>query len=135
MKKRFIILPAMALLLGICVSCSGDEVPAGFDEGQVTEASKTFIESLNENDFEKCYQQFNDTMKNSMSQQKLENTFKPIFEGLGGFIEFKAESLSQSKALGVDYAVCTVKCVYDNGEATYTISLDKDLKVGGLYIK
>lgn len=135
MKKKFIIVPAMALLLGICVGCSGDEVPAGFDKEQITESSKVFIESLNQGDFEKCYEQFNDVMKSSMDQEKLENTFKPILEGLGSFVEFKSKSLSQNKSLGVDYAVCIVKCAYKNGEATYTISLDKDLKVGGLYIK
>ncbi|MGF6376784.1 hypothetical protein M2140_001862 [Clostridiales Family XIII bacterium PM5-7] len=135
MKKKYIILPAMMLLLGICVGCSGDNLPAGFEKEQVVDQSKSFIRLLTEREYAKCYDQFNDIMKNSMDQKKLENTFNSIFEGLGGFVRFKSESLSQSKSLGVDYAVCVIKCLYENGEATFTISLDKDLQIGGLYIK
>lgn len=135
MKKRYIILPAMMLLLGICVGCSGDDLPEDFEKDQVIDSSKSFIRLLGEGDYEECYNQFSDIMKNSMGQQKLENTFKPIFEGLGGFVRFKSESLSKSKSLGVEYAVCIIKCLYENGEATYTISLDNHMKVGGLYIK
>lgn len=136
MKKRYIVVPAaMALLLGICASCAANELPSGFDRDQVIDTSKGFIDQLNGQEYESCYDQFSDLMKESMSQKKLENTFTSIFEGLGGFVRFKSESLSSSKSLGVEYAVCTVKCQYENGVATFTISLDKDMKIGGLYIK
>ena len=136
MKKRYIVVPAaMALLLGICASCAANELPSGFDRDQVIETSEGFIDQLNAQDYESCYDQFSDLMKESMSQKKLENTFTSIFEGLGGFVRFKSVSLSSSKSLGVEYAVCIVKCQYENEAATFTISLDKDMKVGGLYIK
>lgn len=136
MKKRYIVVPAaMALLLGICASCAANELPSGFDRDQVIKTSEGFIDQLNAKDYAFCYDQFSDVMKESMSQKKLENTFTSIFEGLGGFVRFKSVSLSSSKSLGVEYAVCIVKCQYENEAATFTRSLDKDMKVGGLYIK
>lgn len=74
-------------------------------------------------------------MKDSMTEEKLTSTFTPILESLGEFKQIKKYSLSSANSLGTDYAVCTVTCEYANGNATYTISIDKDQNIGGLYIK
>lgn len=134
MKKRYIAVPA-ALVLFYAICAGSSELPEGFDKNRVFRVSKDFINRLNEGDFKACYQRFNETMKSSMSSERLESTFRSIAEGLGGFVRFKGLSVSAKKSLGVEYAVCVVKCQYEKEAATFTLSLDKEMKIGGLYIK
>ena len=135
MKKRYIIIPALILSLGLFIGCSSKKLPEGFNEVQVVDNAKRFIENINNKNYENCYSQFSEIMKNSMTEDSLKTTFDPILESLGAFKEFKKVSLSNATSFGTDYAVCIVTCQYEKGEATYTVSLDKEMLVGGLYIK
>ncbi|MFR7989402.1 MAG: DUF3887 domain-containing protein [Anaerovoracaceae bacterium] len=134
MKKRYIVVPAaLALLYAICAG-SG-ELPGGFEKNHVFRSAKDFINKLNEGDFEACCQRFNEAMAASMDKEKLENKFRPITEILGPFVRFKGISISVKKSSDAQYAVCIVKCQYEKEDATFTLFLDKEMKIGGLYIK
>lgn len=135
MKKRYIVASsaALALLLAACAG-SGD-LPEGFEKDRVLKKAKYFIKCLNRRDYDKCYQAFNAIMESSMTLKKLQTTMDPIFDVLGKFVRVKGISLTSKKVLGADYAVCTIKCIYEHGAANFTLSLDRDLKLGGLYIK
>lgn len=134
MKKRYFVVPAaLALLLALCTG--GSELPEGFDKNKVLLKSKQFIKRLNARDYQGCFGSFNEMMKGSFSLEKMESTMNPIFDVLGDFVRVKGVSLTSKHALGTDYAVCTVKCIYENGPANFTLSLDPDLRIGGLYIK
>lgn len=135
MKKRYIVFPAAAFALLLAVCAGGSDLPEGFEKNQVLQKAKYFIKCLNARNYEKCYNAFNPIMETSMNLEKLQATMDPIFDVLGGFVRVKGISLSSRKVLGADYAVCTIKCIYENGAANFTLSLDKDLKLGGLYIK
>ena len=134
MKKRYIVIPA-AMLLFACTYLRESRLSEQFARDRVYGASKNFINRLNGREYESCYQSFNQAMRASMSLNRLQNTLDSVLNSLGRFVRFKGISASEKTVLGEDYAVCTVKCVYENGPATFTISLDKDLKIGGLYIK
>lgn len=135
MKKRYVIVPAtMLLAIGACVWYASD-VPEGLERDMSAENAKTFIEKLNAQDYDWCYSQFDDTMHKTMSRDQLERTFTSVFEGLGSLTETKPVSVSYKKSLGVNYAMCTVKCEYANGSAIFTVSFAKDMKIAGLYVK
>lgn len=135
MKKKYIVIPVLILALGLFVGCGSKRLPDGFDEDQVKSVANDFIDKINGGNYEECYNQFGAIMKDSMTEEKLTSTFTPILESLGEFKQIKKYSLSSANSLGTDYAVCTVTCEYANGNATYTISIDKDQNIGGLYIK
>ena len=124
---------AMALLLLICAG--ENRLPEGFDKNAVYKTARNFILSLNKKEYSRCYSLFNEKMQTAMDREKLQSTLDSVLESLGGFVRFKGISAAPKKILGQDYAVCTVKCVYENGNATYTLSLDSNLHIGGLYIK
>lgn len=134
MKKRYFVVPA-ALILLLAVCTGGSELPKGFNKNQVLNKSKQFIKRLNARDYEGCFADFNDLMMGSFSLEKMKSTMNPIFDVLGGFVRVKGISLTSKKVLGTNYAVCTIKCIYENGAANFTLSLDPELKIGGLYIK
>lgn len=134
MKKRYIIVPATALALLLAVCTGGNELSEGFEKEQVMKKAKYFIKRLNNRDYEYCYQMFNPIMEEAMNLEKLKTTMNPIFDVLGNFVRVKGIAVSSKKVHGADYAVCTIKCIYENGPANFTLSLDKNLKLGGLYI-
>lgn len=134
MKKRYFVIPAAAALL-YCLYTSESELPGEFEKVKVYRCAKSFIADLNSREYPACYSCFTPAMQGSMSSEKLAATLDAVLNSLGDFIRFKGFSVSPKKILGDDYAVCTVKCVYENGPATFTLSLNRDMKVGGLYIK
>lgn len=134
MKKRYLVVPAaMILLAGICLS--EGELPEGFEKNKIYRTCRGFISKLNERQYHSCYQLFTASMQQAMSEEKLCATLDAVLGSLGDFVRFKGVSAAPKKMLGEDYVVCTIKCIYENGPATFTISVDRDLKVGGLYIK
>ncbi len=134
MKKSYLVIPAaLTLLAAVCLT--ENELSAGFEKNRVYRTSKEFINGLNRRRYNACYGFFNDTMKCAMTSEKLTSTLDAVLGSLGRFIRFKGISVSTKKILGQNYASCTVKCVYENGPATFTISLDENLKIGSLYIK
>ena len=134
MKKRYYMVPAaMALLLLVCAG--ENKLPEGFDKNAVYKTARNFILNLNKKEYNCCYSLFNKKMQTAMDREKLQSTLDSVLASLGEFVRFKGISAAPKKILGQDYTVCTVKCVYENGSATYTLSLDRDLKIGGLYIK
>ena len=134
MKKRYLMIPAAMTLL-FSVYLSETKLPEGFDKTRVYKTSKNFITRLNNREYDRCYRRFNEDMQGAMDRYKLQSTLDSVLGSLGAFVRFQGVSVTPKKILGQDYAVCTVKCRYENGAATYTISLDKDLHIGGLYIK
>ena len=134
MKKRYLVIPvALTLLAYVCLT--GNELCAGFEKNRVYRTAREFISGLNRRQYDLCYSFFNDTMKSSMTEEKLASTLDSVLGSLGTFIRFKGFSASTKKILGRNYAICTVKCIYKNGPATFTVSLDEDLRIGSLYIK
>ena len=122
------------MLLGIIASGS-KELPDGFDEKTSIARSKEFIKKINCRDFDWCYDCFSALMKSSMDKQRLTDNVNAVLDGLGDFQGFKSASVYPKKSLGVDYALCTVKCRYENGSATFDVAIDKDMNVGGLHIR
>lgn len=134
MKKSYLVIPAaLTLLAYVCLT--GNELSAGFEKNRVYGTAREFIGGLNQRRYDVCYGFFSDTMKKAMTSEKLASTLDSVLGSLGGFIRFKGFSASTKKILGQNYAICTVKCIYENGPATYTVSLDENLKIGSLYIK
>ena len=68
---------------------------------------------------------------------ELEKALIQQLSDLGAFVEYKSVMAAGTKDQKTqeDYAVVVVTAVYQNGNATYTISVDRDLAVVGLYMK
>ncbi|MBE6990101.1 MAG: DUF3887 domain-containing protein [Ruminococcaceae bacterium] len=128
----FISLLCLALLL---TACGKKQLPAGFEKNEVINTAKTAVGLLNERDYDGVAAQFSSEMK-ELDAKKLEEVLDPLLTELGDFDKFTSESVSGANSSEIgDYAVAVLGCQYQNGTATYTISVDKAGRICGLYMK
>ena len=139
MKKSISVLAALVLCFVLLGGCRGREKLAdGYDPEELKKSAKEVIELVNEGD----YLTLADTwwsaqMKTLMPADKLETDVGPIVEELGAFEAFDKEAVTGSTDKDTDqnFGVAIIKVKYENRNAQYTISFNKDMKVAGFYIK
>ncbi len=136
MKKRYLVIPAALLLLtGMYIGSESKPKITSSVKNDIIMRSKNFIQRLHRRDYHSCYTLFDERMKASMSEERLKATFDRVLDSLGDFVRFKSVSISSHEAFSDEFIICSIKCEYANGSASYTISFNKELEIGGLYIK
>ena len=138
-KTKHIKLMVTSLLLGLIFflgACAPKELPEGFDEANVTSIAKEVIVQMSEGDFEAVVEQFTPEMKKALDAKALEDSVGGILKDLGEFKGHKKVSTTSSKNEEIgEFAVVIITSTYENGNATYTISVDKNDQIVGLYLK
>ena len=128
-----------SLLLGLVFflgACAPKGLPEGFDEANVTSIAKEVIVQMSDGDFEAVVDQFAPDMKKALDAKALEDSVGGILLDLGGFKGYKKVSTTSSKNEEIgEFAVAIITSTYENGNATYTISVDKNNQIVGLYLK
>lgn len=132
--RRSILIWLFALI--VLSACSSGALPAGLDEVQVNNQAKQVVTQLSNQDYEAVEAQFTDLMKTALPTGTLKAAVGPVISKLGAFKEFQAISTgSGENAQAGKFAVVVIRAAYNNGEATYTISIDEAGKLTGLYLK
>ena len=130
----------MAILLGVgyllipktCVISESEY----FDEEAVRAQTEEIITLLDQNDMETLREKFaTEKMKSVMKQEDIDAARAQVGSDWGAFESFSSEYLTEVRQLGARYAVAQIVVEYENRSVTYTISLDKDMKLAGLYMK
>ena len=130
----------MAILLGAgyllmpktCVLAESEY----FDEEEVRAQTEEIITLLDQNDMETLSDKFaTEKMKSVMKQETIDAARAQVGADWGAFESFSSEYLTEVRQLGTRYAVAQIVVEYENRSVTYTISLDKDMKLAGLYMK
>lgn len=136
MKKRYWVVPAALLLLaGMYIGNNDQQKLSSTEKNEVIIRAKNFIRRINRIEYQGCYSLFDENLKSSMTLEQMTHTFDKILDSLGDFEKFKGISINLHESLGEEYVVCAIKCDYSMGVATYTISFNQKLEIGGLYIK
>ena len=128
-----------SLLLGLVFflgACAPKGLPEGFDEANVTSIAKEVIVQMSDGDFEAVVEQFSPDMKKALDAKALEDSVGGLLRDLGDFKGYKKVSTtsSENEEIG-EFAVVIITSTYENGNATYTISVDKNDQIVGLYLK
>jgi len=136
MKKfRFLAL-ALALALAALAGCSSGSLPEGFVKEDVQREAEDVVTLLSAGEYDTVEALFSSDMKAALDAAALEKALGPQLEKLGAFDSVTSEAVAGGKNDQVgDYAVAVLVCKYENGSATYTISIDADGLVCGLYMK
>lgn len=137
--KRKSKLPRTLLVLSLLMvfaACSRSGVPEGFDEAKVIGQAKQVITQLSGRKYSEVEAQFSPEMGTALGAGRLQAAVEPTLEKLGAFEEFQSEAAgsSENSAIGT-YAVTVIKCRYEKGTVTYTISVDSAGKICGLFFK
>ena len=136
MKK--VLLSALALVLILSLAaCSSSKLADGFKEDEVLAKAKNVVETINTLDYDAVVAFVRSDLQSQLTAEALESAWDAQLREAGAFKEFKSTSAygQKSKSTDEDYAVCILVCSYENATRTFTISMDKDLAIVGLYMK
>lgn len=136
LRRRISSLALIAIVITLVSACASKGVPEDFDKAAVITQARTVISQINAQDYASVEAQFSPEMTTALPPGALKNALDPVMAKLGAFKEFKSETTGsgENKTIG-KYAVIVIRAGYENGDATYTISIDQNQKLTGLFVK
>ena len=161
-KKTVAIGSALILGLGLYIGSQSSSLPSS-ERSNFAMRAKDLIRKINRKEFEACLNSFDETLKESMPPEKMQDIFGPALEILGDFYRFKYVSVVKregpSKAISdknntdkeitnqekkdketldetrEPIIICTVRCEYKNSPAIFTIYFDENYRVSGIHLE
>ena len=136
MKKLLSILLAASILL-MFAGCGANKLSDQFNEQDVTAAAEQVVTLLNEGNYQGVTDITRSDLQDELSADVLENALSGILESAGSFQSFSKTTVvgSEDNTTGEDYGLAIVVAEYENGKLTYTITVDQNLQIVGLYVK
>ena len=136
MKKKLPLLALTAIIVLSLIGC-GQKLPAGFSERLVTSQAQNVVNLANLKNYEKVVSELREDLQNQVTADALRDSWEPVLSESGGFVDFKKISLDNTtdSATGEKYAVVVLTCAYENANRTFTLSLDRNYDVAGLYLE
>lgn len=136
MRKRMFMLFTLLYAAAIACACSLNALPEGFEEKSVLAKAQSVVHLLINEDYESVAGTFSAQMSARLDARALKNALGDSVKRLGAFKEYISMAATGSSDAEIgDFAVAVLVCAYEGGTATYTISIDSDGKVCGLYMK
>ena len=137
-NKKFVSMITFVVILGtiFLTACSAPGLSSAFDEATVKQEAENVVTLLNNQDTDGLRAIFTEQMDAAITDEVFGQIFSALAEG-GKFIEIEDMAVYGSKdnSSGEEFAVATVRAVYDMKTFTYTISFDTDMRLAGLYYK
>jgi hypothetical protein len=136
MKKLCLSLFALLLTLSLA-ACASAELAEGFDETEVKTRAKELVATINTQDYDAVIAEIREDLQSQLSAQSLDEAWTPLLDDSGTFEAFSSVAVygQADKATGDNYAVCVLVCKYEDASRTFTISMDEDMEIVGLYMK
>jgi|GEM_PF-680794 len=141
MFKRIWTAAAAVLLAVAFAGCSAqkfEDLPAGYDKDKVTAAAQNVAALMSAGD----YATISDTLvredlKTQLSADVLKNAAEKVMPKAGAFASLGDAAVGGYKdpKTQEEYAVAVIPVKYENQTVTYTLFLNADLKIVGLYLK
>jgi len=128
------ILLVFSITLSACTSVKRADI---YDENIVTERAKEVVEMINSQDYEKVNAEIRDDLQDRLTSNQLKDAIGAKLVEAGAFIEYQSiTTLGQkSKTSGEDYATVVLVGKYEKSTVVFTISMDSNLDIVGLYVK
>ena len=106
-----------------------------FSEEQVRERAELVIKLFNEEDYAELQPYLTKEMDEFMSQETMKQLKLYIGDDWGAMTNVGNIYLMEISQMGQKYAVVQMTVSYEKVGMTYTMNFDKDLKLGGFYLK
>lgn len=137
MKKVLCFILIFAALLSLSACGSAAALPEGFEEAAVLSRAEELIDLINTKDYAAVVSQLRDDLETAIKPEELKTAWGPTLEKAGAFVEVSKTVVSGTKdpSTDEDYAVAILVCKYENASLTYTISVDRNLEIVGMYMK
>jgi len=126
------------LIFSITLSaCTSTKLADNYDENIVTERAKEIVELINSQNYDQVNAEIRDDLQDQLTSEKLKDALGARLAEAGAFLEYQSiATLGQkSKTTGEDYAVVVLIGKYEKSTVVFTISMDSNLDIVGLYVK
>ena len=126
------------LVFSITLSaCASTKLADTYDENIVTERAKEVVGMMNAQSFDKVNAEIRDDLQDQLTSSKLQEAIGAKLAEAGAFIEYPSISTlgQKSKTSGEDYATVVLVGKYENSTVVYTITMDTNLDIVGLYVR
>lgn len=136
--KRVIALISMILCLATLCGCgvSGTSLPKGMNPDKALSQAQGIAMSLSKGEFETVAEQFSEEMSSQLTLEDLRETLEDEVEKHGAITKYLSWSMrGASDDETGEYAVVVLVCKCEKGSATFTVCLDKNSKICGLYMR
>lgn len=135
--KRAIIFLLSIIILASFVACSSNKLADVFKEDEVVARAKEYVETINTLDYDAVVAGLREDLQSQVTAESLESAWGPQLDEAGKLEKYTTVVAygQKSKTTQEDYAVCVLVCEYENASLTFTISMDEDLEIVGLYMK
>jgi len=136
MKKAMVLMMALALTW-LLAACGGAQLADIYDQDEVTARAEDVVSLINDRDYEAVTALVREDLRDQLTADTLRDAWDATLDKSGAFQEYKSETVigQKSKSTGEDYAVAVLVGQYENGARTFTISMDQNLDLVGIYMK
>jgi len=133
--RMLFILLVCTIALSACTSAA--KLADIYDEKVVTERAKEIVEMINAQDFDNVNAEIRTDLQDRLTSNQLKDAIGAKLIEAGAFIEFPSiTTLGQkSKTSGEDYATVVLVGKYEKNTLVFTITMDSNLDIVGLYVK
>ncbi len=136
MKKILMISLALVFALSL-VGCTSIKLADIYSEDEVIARAKEVVEVINTRNYDAMNALLRADLQDELTTEQLEEAWEPILTDAGAFQEYHNTAAigQKSQSTGEDYAVALLTCQYENASLTFTIVMDIDMEIVGMYIK
>ncbi len=131
------ILIAVLVFTIMLSACTSTKLADIFDEDSVIERAKGIVELVNAYDFEAVNAQLRDDLQDQLTAGQLKDALEGKLVNAGAFVDYQSSAAvgQKSKSTGEDYATVVLVGEYEKGTIVFTITMDANLEIVGLYAK
>jgi len=128
------ILLVFSITMSACTSVKLADI---YDENIVTERAKEVVEMINSQDYDKVNAEIRDDLQDRLTSNQLKDAIGAKLVEAGAFIEYQSVTTlgQKSKTSGEDYATVVLVGKYEKSTVVFTITMDSNLDIVGLYVK
>jgi hypothetical protein len=127
---------ALVFILSLA-GCASVKLADIYSEDEVITRAQECISVINTHDYDAMNEQLREDLRDQLTSVQLEEAWSPILTEAGDFQEYTTTAVigQKDQSTGEDYATAILACQYENTSLTFTIIIDKDMEVVGMYIK
>lgn len=124
--RATIVVPLIVAVCMLVSSCSGQKTAAPV---AIEQPARQFVELLAKADFQTAAQRFDDTMRQALPADKLQQAWDPLVQQFGAFQRIAGVRTTQEQG----YEVAYVRCEFANGATEAKIVFDRNQRISGLW--
>jgi len=125
------------LLVVLLSGCASTNLADIYDKNALFERGKQVVEIINTQDFDLVNAELRDDLEDQLTANQLKDAMGQKLIDAGSFVEFQSISAigQKSKSTGEDYATVVLVGKYVNSTIVFSITMDSNLDLVGIYLK